>query len=93
MQKDSNTILIRPMITEKAIINSENSVYVFKVDPASNKSSISKAVREIYKVTPTKVTTVTIPQKNVVVRGKRGKKAGYKKAYVYLRKGEKIEIN
>ena len=93
MNTDNNAILIKPMITEKAIMKSEHSVYVFKVLPASNKLSIAKAIKEIYKVSPVKVTTVTIPQKNVVVRGKRGKKAGYKKAYVYLAKGEKIEIN
>ena len=81
------------MITEKATMQSEKSVYVFEVQKLANKHSIAKAVKEIYKVNPVKVTTVTIPQKQVVVRGKRGKKAGYKKAYVFLKKGEKIEIN
>ena len=74
---DSNNILIRPMITEKATMTSEKSVYVFEVLKSANKKAISKAVKTIYKVTPTKVTTVTIPQKNVIIRGKRGKKAGY----------------
>ena len=74
-------------------MSSEKSVYVFEVPKLSNKKEIAKAVKEIYKVTPTNVTTVTIPQKNVIVRGKRGKKAGYKKAYVFLKKGDKIEIN
>ncbi len=92
MKTDSNTVLIRPHITEKATVNSEKSVYVFEIDKRSNKLEVIKAIKEIYKVTPTKVTTVTIPQKNVVVRGKRGKKASYKKAYVYLKKGETIEI-
>jgi large subunit ribosomal protein L23 len=81
------------MITEKATMTSEKSVYVFEVLKSANKKDISKAVKTIYKVNPTKVTTVTIPQKNVIVRGKRGKKAGYKKAYVFLKKGETIEIN
>lgn len=93
MKTDNHKILIRPMITEKASLKAEHSVYVFEVTKSANKKEILKAIKEIYKITPVKVTTVTIPQKRVVVRGKRGKKAGYKKAYVYLKKGEKIEIN
>jgi len=80
------------MITEKATMKAEQSVYAFEVSKSASKPSIAQAVKEIYKVTPIKVATVTIPQKNVFVRGKRGKKAGYKKAYVYLKKGEKIEL-
>jgi ribosomal protein L23 len=34
---------------------------------------------------------VNIPKKNVFVRGKWGTKGGGKKAYVYLKKGDKIE--
>jgi len=73
-------------------MKAEQSVYAFEVSKSASKPSIAQAVKEIYKVTPIKVATVTIPQKNVFVRGKRGKKAGYKKAYVYLKKGEKIEL-
>ena len=91
MKKDLNHILIRPHITEKATMSAENSVYVFEVNPKTTKSIVTKAFIEKYKVTPVKVTTVTIPAKNVVVRGKRGIKSGYKKAYVYLKSGTKIE--
>lgn len=93
MKTDNHNILIRPLITEKANLKAEHSVYIFEVAKSSTKPEVNKAVKEIYKVTPVKVATVTIPQKRVIVRGKRGKKAGYKKAYVYLKKGEKIEIS
>lgn len=91
MKKDLNHILIRPHITEKATVSAENSVYVFEIDPKATTGSVTKAFVEKYKITPVRVNTVTIPAKNVVVRGKRGTKSGYKKAYVYLKKGEKIE--
>jgi large subunit ribosomal protein L23 len=93
MKTDLHTILIRPRITEKATIKSENSVYTFEIAKSANKKEVAKAVKEIYKVTPVKVATVNIPQKRVIVRGKRGSKASYKKAYVYLAKGQKLEIN
>ncbi len=54
--------------------------------------SAEKSFKEKYKLSPVKIKTVTIPAKNVFVRGKKGKKSGYKKAYIYLKKGEKIEV-
>ena len=91
MKKDLNHILIAPHVTEKATMRAEVSVYVFNVDPAATKTLVEKAFQEKYKINPIKIRTVTIPAKNVFVRGKRGKKSGYKKAYIYLKKGEKIE--
>jgi len=52
------------------------------------------AVKELYKVTPRKITIATIPHKSVrsARTGKVGVKGGGKKAYVYLNKGETIAI-
>ena len=91
MKKDLNSVLIKPRVTEKATRNAESSVYVFEIDPKSTKAAVEKAFVEKYKISPVKVNTVTIPAKNVFIRGKRGKKSGYKKAYVYLAKGTQIE--
>ncbi len=91
MKQDVTNILIRPHVTEKATMSAESSVYVFKIDPRATKNEVEKSFVKKYKITPIKITTVTIPVKNVFVRGKRGKKSGYKKAYVYLEKGTKIE--
>ena len=91
MKSNFYSTLIRPHITEKATMSAESSIYVFKIDPSSTKSQVEKAFVEKYKINPVKISTVTIPAKSVVVRGKRGKKSGYKKAYVYLKKGTKIE--
>jgi large subunit ribosomal protein L23 len=89
--KNLSNILIKPHITEKATMSAESSVYVFEINPKATSKDVAKAFIEKYKITPIRINTVTIPAKNVVVRGKRGKKSGYKKAYVYLKKGEKIE--
>ena len=89
--KNLSHILIRPHVTEKATYSAENSVYVFEIDPLATKSLVTSAFIEKYKITPLKVTTTTIPAKNVFVRGKRGVKSGYKKANIYLKKGTKIE--
>lgn len=85
-------ILIRPRITEKATERSEEGVYTFDVSPRATKSSIYFAVEQLYKVKPIKVAIVTIRAKKILARGKRGKTSGGKKAYIYLKKGEKIEF-
>lgn len=86
-------VLLKPRITEKAALAADKSnVYVFEVSKISTKKSISASVHEVYGVTPLKVCVTTMPSKKVIVRGKRGVKKGGKKAYVYLKKGDKIEL-
>jgi large subunit ribosomal protein L23 len=92
MKNDIHTILIRPHITEKATITSEAGVYVFEIAKDATKTDVSRAIKSLYKVTPVQVRTVTTPAKRLFVRGKRGASAGNKKAYVYLKKGDTIEI-
>jgi large subunit ribosomal protein L23 len=86
------TVLLRPRVTEKAAIKANASnVYVFEVTKDATKKSVTASVRDAYKVTPINVRLLAIPRKNVFVRGKEGVKGGGKKAYVYLKKGDKIE--
>lgn len=84
--------IIRPHITEKAGVMSQNGVYTFQVNKNANKDTISKAVKSLYKVTPVKVGIVNVPAKQVFVRGKRGSVSGFKKAIVTLKKGDKIDF-
>ena len=85
-------VITKPRITEKATGVAEGNVYTFNVAPSANKIQIKEAIIKLYKVTPRKVNIVTIKQRKVVVRGKRGTQAGGRKAYVFLKKGEKIEL-
>ncbi len=94
MKKHSGHILIAPRITEKGAYLAEAGAYVFNVAKNANKKAIAAAVKEIYKVSPRKVTLLAIPRKHVMTRGTNriGTTAGGKKAYVFLKKGEKIEL-
>ncbi|MEK7182298.1 MAG: 50S ribosomal protein L23 [Patescibacteria group bacterium] len=87
------SVLKNSRITEKATDLSQNhNVYVFEVDKNTNKREISKAIKTFYNVTPEKIRTIKIPSKNVISRGKKGVKSGGKKAYIYLKKGDKLEF-
>jgi large subunit ribosomal protein L23 len=91
--RDLSGILIRPRITEKATDSHGVGVYVFDVDSSANAYAVADAVRAQFKVLPRKVNIVAIPSKAVIVRGRRGVKSGGKKAYVYLKKGDVIDVS
>lgn len=86
------SIIIRPKITEKSGIMSQEGVYTFEVIKHANKNSIKKAFLTLYKVNPVNVKTLNIPAKEIFVRGKKGMVAGYKKAIITVKKGEKIDF-
>ena len=86
------TVIIKPRITEKTAILSEKGVYTFQVSEDTNKQEVAKEIQRIYKVTPVKVNIAKTAEKKVFVRGRFGKKKGVKKAYVYLKKGDKINF-
>ncbi len=89
---DPATIIVRPRLTEKASFIAEKGMYTFEVSENATKSSVMKAVKAIYNVTPVKVNVVRIPSKQVFSRGKAGVKKGSRKAYVELKEGDKIEF-
>ncbi len=79
-------------VTEKAANLAEAGTYVFNIDGQATKKSVALAVKKLYKVTPVRIAFVKRPAKTIFRRGKVGTKAGGTKAYVTLKKGEKIEV-
>jgi large subunit ribosomal protein L23 len=85
-------IIKNPRVTEKASMQMEGNVYTFDITANANKTEIKKAVFEIYKVKPVMVNITRVPRKKTMMRGKVGQRGGGRKAYVYLKKGDKIEF-
>lgn len=94
MGEDIAAVLTHPRITEKATYGTADNIYVFEVSPRATKKQIKEAVFAAYKVHPTKVHVAAITKKKVrnPRTGKMGVKGGGKKAYVYLKAGDKISI-
>ena len=87
-------VLIRPLITEKAVMQNDKRVYTFMVAKSATKYTVADAVTALYKVTPVKVNIVN-KKPSVMTSGSRSRAvavAGYKKAYVYLKKGDTISL-
>jgi large subunit ribosomal protein L23 len=85
-------VIIRPHITEKSGIASQDGVYTFVVTKGANKNVVADAVKAQYKVAPVKVAVINLPSKKVFVRGKKGTVSGIRKAVVTLKKGDKIDF-
>lgn len=90
--KDPRDIIIRPIITEKAMDFRDIFQYAFEVSMYAPKPEIKKAVEELFKVHVIKVRTTTVKPKNKRVRRAPGKTRMWKKALVTLKKGETIPM-
>lgn len=85
-------VLIRPRISEKAALQSGGNSYIFDVAQSANKIEIKKAIKEIYNVSPIKVNIIHVKSKQKIVRGILGRAASFKKAIVFLKDGDSIEL-
>lgn len=88
-------VLKDPRITEKASIVTEKGAYVFNVYPSATKYEIKRAVQAVYKVVPVKVNVINNPSVKAhsrVRHTQRKKRGSTRKAYVYLKKGDTIEL-
>jgi len=88
-------ILKAPRITEKStdLANRKTGpAYVFEVAKEATKPMIMSAFEVKYKVKPIRINIVNLPAKKTLRRGTHGSTSAVKKAMVYLKAGEKVEI-
>lgn len=89
---NAHDILIKPLITEKATIISDQNKYVFRVSRDANKQSIGQAIQAVYKVQPVSVNIINVRGKIKSVRLRSGRTSAWKKAIITLKAGDKIEL-
>jgi large subunit ribosomal protein L23 len=87
-------IIVKPRITEKAALLSDKHVYVFEVRKGATKFEVRDAVKALYNVTPVKVHIVNKQPRHYMsrMRGRDVMEHGLRKAYVYLKKEDRIEL-
>ena len=91
------SILIKPIITEKATDQSElSNCFSFVVKKGANKIEVKEAVESAYGVTVKNVRTLNYPVKRSAKNTKKGMvasvKGAYKKAIVQIAEGENIDF-
>jgi len=86
-------IIIKPILTEKTSgLTEARNVYCFQVKKTASKTNVKEAIEKYFDVKVNKVTTSTLPGKVKKVKTGVKKSSGYKKAYVYVDQGQKIEL-
>ena len=88
------SVLLKPLLTEKTtMLKDEAQQVAFMVHTMANKLEIKQAVEKAFDV---KVEAVNVVRRAPLNRERQGRvvgrKAGWKKAYVTLRQGDKIEF-
>jgi large subunit ribosomal protein L23 len=91
--KELQTIIRRPLVTEKSTQQKEASrQYVFEVHPDANKIEIQHAVEHLFKVKVQEVRTLNVLGKLKRLGRRYGKRPDWKKATVTLKEGFRIDF-
>jgi large subunit ribosomal protein L23 len=86
-------IIRAPLVSEKGTLLAESTNQVlFKVRPEANKIEVKKAVESLFKVKVVKVRIARYLGKIRRVGRNMGRRAEWKKAYVTLKEGDKIDF-
>ena len=86
-------VIRSPLVSEKATYVSQFNYYVFKVSNDSNKFEIKDAIQNLFKVEVKSVNTLIQKGKNKRFKGKVGRRASVKKAFVKLAEGQTIDTS
>ena len=96
MTLQATEIILRPVISEKSMDQTNASKYTFAVADTANKMQIKAAVEELFKVTVLSVNVMTMKAKEKSRNRRRGRQVGFtspwKKAVVTVKSGDSIEF-
>ncbi len=92
--RDLTKVIKGPRITEKSVRMGDANVYTFTITRTATKFLVRDAVKALYGVTPVKVNIVSKrpAQRLKGSQNRMVQESGYKKAYVYLKKGDTINL-
>jgi large subunit ribosomal protein L23 len=91
--KGPGEIIQAPLISEKgSLLAEETHQVLFKVRPDANKIEVKRAVEALFKVKVVKVRMARYLGKVRRIGRNVGRRAEWKKAYVTLREGDKIDF-
>jgi large subunit ribosomal protein L23 len=85
-------VIRRPIVTEKSTLGSEHNQVSFQVPLDASKPEIKAAVESVFSVKVKAVNTMRQKGKVKRFRGRLGKRADTKKAYVTLEEGHSIDV-
>lgn len=91
--KNLDRVITAPLITEKGtLVNEQANQFVFRVCAEANKVEIRRAVEAFFKVKVERVRTANYMGKFRRVGKSVGRRSRWKKAYVTLAQGQRIDF-
>ena len=84
--------ILSPFVTEKSTNLSDQNKIIFKVPNKTNKINLKKNIEKIFKVNVTKINIINKQPRKKIVKGKKVKLKGFKKAIITLKKGQNIDL-
>ena len=89
----TQSVVISPLVTEKGTIAGEKSnQVVFRIQPDASKAQIRDVIQDLFKVTVVKIRTANFLGKQRRRGRTLGRRPNWKKAYITLKEGDRIEI-
>jgi large subunit ribosomal protein L23 len=93
MKGDLHKVLVQPLLTEKITsLREQTNTVGFLVHPEANKIQIKQAVESLLKVKVARVNVLNARGKVKRLGRFVGKRSDWKKAFVTLKEGEKLEL-
>ena len=91
--REAQHIIQAPLVTEKgSLLGEKTNQVLFRVRPDANKIEVKKAVETLFKVKVLKVRMIRYLGKIRRVGRSSGRLPQWKKAYVTLKEGDKIDF-
>ena len=92
--RDPWSVIVRPVVTEKSTRGTQSNAHTFVVMKEANKHEIRHAVEVAFGVKVEEVRTLNVKGKqkrmrNMVLKGRR---SDWKKAFVTLKEGSRLDI-
>jgi len=84
--------ILSPFVTEKSTNLSDQNKIIFKVPNKANKTNLKKNIEKIFKVNVIKINIINKQPRKKIVKGKKVKLMGFKKAIITLKKGQNIDL-
>ena len=91
MSMRGSAILLRPVVTERSMTESNLGRYTFAVAKEATKRDIADAVASSFKVDVVAVNVIHVPSKTRRLGRRIGRRPDWKKAIVTLAQGQRIE--
>jgi large subunit ribosomal protein L23 len=86
-------VIKRPLVTEKTTLEKDSkNIIAFEVNKDANKIEVKEAVEKLFKVEVIDVNTVNVAGKRKRFGRNVGKRSDWKKAYVTLKEGSKVDF-